>query len=170
MRQGDNVHMVTVWARPASPEYGSRVIEFGARGNAVRLLAVHYSSDFFQANSSAYLSCALSEDPRHEVTPPSTQELFHENAKALYGKYNWIHAQVIDAGAGEAYGVTGMLQTAVIPLYGIIRPRRQIFVYYWLHSTGPQTRLIAEVYYEPVSLDRTTLDTLDRKYGKYRRT
>lgn len=161
-----NVQVATVEERYFSPVYAGLPISFGAVGQAVKLHAVHYSFDFFVASASLYVTCALSTNPQHELNPPGDQDLFYQD-EALYGFASLLYGQSRD---GINWGLSASIPaTIVIPLYGIIRPRRQVLVFYFLHS-GQYIRIRTEVYYEPITLDRVSLDALDRKYGKYRRT
>lgn len=137
-----------------SPNFGSAPIEMGAKGFAVELFAAHY---FVENAVGAFNShFALSSNPEHELTPPPTTNDFLSDP-AIYGHSGSEIASTF---------LTSM--TRIIPLYGIIRPRRQILVWVW--DTATATNFIrAEIYYRLIELGKTELDTLNLKYGKYRR-
>lgn len=165
MRHGDNVQVAIKEFRSEAVTYNSMIIEFGALGQAVKLKAVHWHIDFATSTTNNYLAMALSSNPRHDLNPPGDQDLFFED-ESLYGFGSFVYNQ---AAAGSDYARMVTFYSIIIPLYGLIRPRRQRIVWYHLAS-GIQIRLRAEIYYEAIELDRVTLETLDRKYGKYRRT
>jgi len=158
------IEVATLYERPTSPVFGSIPLVMGAEGQAVAIEAVHYSIDFMDEAFNAYLAIALSSNPAHELIPPATIDDMHSN-KALYGFSSMFRPfDLVSQGASST-----LVNSRIIPLYGVIRPRRQILVYYWLHQSH-QTRIRVEVFYQVVSLTINELDTLDRKYGKYRRT
>ncbi|KKL81201.1 hypothetical protein LCGC14_1997140 [marine sediment metagenome] len=137
--------------------------EAGARGEAVRLLAVHYSYQPFPANGSYLIFAGLSSNPETSTAPPASFLAFLAD-KAIYGASAYSINEVV--GAAGVWQVR--TSTQVIPLYGIIRPRRQLVV---VHMTiGGIFEIKAEIYYQPVALGKTDLDALNLKYGKYRRT
>ena len=168
MPQGDNVQVAIVERRPIATNYGSAVVAMGGLGQAVRIYAVHYHLDYFKTEETFYFAAALSSNPLHEITPPDDQDLFYED-EALYGFVSYVHSPYVAVGAGEAYGLSDHYKSQIIPLYGIIRPRRQVLCWYHLASSA-QSRIRAEIYYEPITLGKNDLETLDRKFGKYRRT
>ena len=138
--------------------------EVGSRGEAVKIIAIHYSvGRFFGAGTlTNRLKVALSTNPEHALSPPATEGEFM-NDKALYGAISVGTEKFIGAPGVEEVGWV----TSVIPLHGIIRPRRQIIVGFWISQLAANFR--AEVYYIPVQMNKTELDALNLKYGKYRR-
>ena len=165
MQVGDKIEVACVYSRITSPAYSSMPFELGGRGNAVKLYGISYHIDYFVVASTCYLYFALSSNPTHELTPPGNEDIFWAD-QALYG----FAAKSMSSQFGAAdYGAAAVLQSQYVPLYGIIRPRRIIFVAITLHLNY-SIRTRAELYYEPVELGGIELDTLNRKYGRYRRT
>lgn len=165
MQADADIEVAIAAARFTSPDYTSMVFNLGGRGNAVKLHGIHYTIDYFVVGSPCYLAFALSSNPAHELTPPPTQGDVWEDP-ALYGLGSFLYSS--DFG-GTDFGAAVAFRNIVIPLYGLIRPRRIIMVCQILHSNY-DIRVRGELYYEPITLDTISLDTLDRKYGKYRRT
>lgn len=164
MPHEDSVQVVKFARNITSPIFGSAVIEIGAKGNAASLLGIHTSVSGLFVTDSLQLFFALSSNPAHELTPPATAAAFF-NDPALYGS-NAI-TSVLTA-AGTTGRARALLVTLITPLYGLIRPRRQIIVFMFIHATNTLA-IRAEIFYRPIQLNRTDLDTLDLKYGKYRR-
>ncbi len=141
---------------------GAFAVEIGAKGEAAKLLAIHYSLQRVFPETGQRYQMALSSNPNHLLTQPPT-EIAMLTDKALYAFWAFTHEEIVGAA-----GVWQAIQnTQVIPLYGLIRPRRQIFVFRSFAETTTNLRI--EIYYTPISLGKTELDTLDLKYGKYRR-
>ena len=153
MPQEGNIQVVTFSKELTSPDFRSAAIEVGARGEAVELLGVHYFLETIL--TAGTFNVGLSSNPEHVLNPPATTDLFLFDP-AIYGKSGWQKLNVNES------------ETRVIPLYGLIRPRRQIIVWAW-ESASIVAILTIEVYYRPVQLSKTDLDTLNLKYGKYRR-
>lgn len=141
---------------------GSMPVEMGARGEAVELLGIHTSITQVFDISGFYLATALSSNPAWYPTPPivTTQGLLED--KSVYG-VGVILGQTITTVGAKAFTLP------IIPLYGIVRPRRQILVWSFQLSGGPVTFRV-EIYYRPVKLGKEDLDSLNLKYGKYRRS
>lgn len=138
----------------------------GGRGNLIRIWACHWSIEVTIARSQAigFIGCALSSNPEHEFDPP----LGFVGAlgdKALYGRAIWNYAH---NGEGDT---TSFFQTQVIPVYGLVRPRRQIMTAIQLWGELELVNSIGlEVYYTPMSAPSTEREEVNRKYGKYRRS
>ncbi|KKL76935.1 hypothetical protein LCGC14_2039890 [marine sediment metagenome] len=136
--------------------------QIGARGEAVELLGVHYFYTGGPMNVDHSLLLGISSNPGHLTNPPSTLVGFLAD-KAIYGENIRDYRQLITVEGGRV----SQIQTVIIPLYGLVRPRRQILVS--LATTPSVQEVRAEVYYRPVTLSKIELDSLDLKYGKYRR-
>lgn len=158
----DNVQVVSRAIVTEATDNNSLVIDVGARGQAVELLAIHYNFRQFNANETQYLLIALSSNPEHELVIPATAALFLSDASS-YGFLALNHLETV--GAAGVWQV--LLPVIVVPLYGLVRPRRQILM--WRFAGDSSLSLRADIYYRPVSLNKTELDSLNLKYGKYRR-
>jgi len=145
---------------------GSLPIEMGGgEGNLVRIEACHWNFELFHTlpDLQAFFGAALSSNPEHELTPLANFEDFQQN-KALYGRtlIVWEHAGIGDS--------TVWLPQQIIPVYGLIRPRRQIIVWSMVFPSDGVYGLGLEVYYRAFSAPRTEREEVNRKYGKYRRS
>ena len=161
----NEVEVLTAWAVEPSPGGGAVPLEFGAHGNAIKLLAVHYTLQNIFSGMPGQISVAISSNPAHDPNPLLGVDYLNEQ-KSLYGFFRRDWELII---AGEAYGFMSMYSTEIVPLYGLIRPRRQLLV--WLFQNLTATiNIRADIYYEPVILGKIQLDTLNRRFGKYRRT
>ena len=140
-------------------------VEMGAVGDAVELIAIHYNVLALTHSSNLNLLMGLSSNPEHLLAPPADRVMFTVDP-ALYGTIinGWMRELV-----GESYGVGREYNPVIIPLHGLVRPRRQIFVvsYYALVFS---VFYRAEIYYRPKSVGKDELDSINRKYGLYRRT
>lgn len=166
MHPEDDIEVaVSYWRTGASPTYESKPIEMGARGEVVSILGVHYSLDYLVSGVLGYRYIALSSNPGHELTPPSTQDLFFGD-KAFYAFASFINVFKV---TGDHYGLNDHFFSIFVPLYGMVRPRRQIICIGNLVG-NEQFRLRTEVYYRPVHLGQPDLVTINRKFGKYRRS
>jgi len=141
-------------------------IEVGGRGKVVRLWAAHYH--FWAptaANALLRIADALSENPDH-VGENTVTDGEMRTLTCLYGRSSFVQ---------QATGATYSKDwhTQIVPLYGIIRPRRQVWVMTCYFGT-PATSLLhrtLELYYSiPEELPRPIIDTINRARGKYRRT
>jgi len=157
------VQVATIAHRTGVPDtYEGAPIEMGAIGEVVELLAVHYSLDVIGYPTNWRLGLGLSSNPEHLLNPPGSYEEFLVH-NSIYGKmvlvWNW-------QGTGVVWRE---FFTQIIPLYGIIRPRRQVFT---IAYEGVTSLLwcVAEIYYRPVDVDKVTKDLVNRKFGKYRRS
>ena len=164
MPQEGRVQVADVSRRFAfSGEVGARIMEIGARGEAVRLLAIHTSVLIMEAVNNTRVGTALSSNPEHLATPPPTIDLILQS-KAIYGfsLFNHQRALVTSGGNDQSW------VTLVIPLYGLVRPRRQVLLFGQTAGTAGNIVRV-EVYYQPLELAKVELDALNLKYGKYRR-
>ena len=141
-------------------DFGGAPIEMGARGEAVELWGLHLIIGEMAVIISQSLMVALSSNPRHELTPPGSEDAFVIDP-ALYGMA--MSRKTSHTNVGEIY-----VPQNFVPLYGIVRPRRQILVWSFIRPAANVVFRV-EIYYRPVSLNKADLDTLNLKYGKYRR-
>ncbi|KKL72562.1 hypothetical protein LCGC14_2083690 [marine sediment metagenome] len=140
-----------------------KAFEMGARGQAVKLLAVHHSWGRVRAEAVLRSIIGISSNPEHATAVPPNENAFL-GEKSIYGLVAFGYDVVV--GAPAVQQVTWV--SAVIPLYGLIRPRRQLMVGRYGGNFELTWRM--EVYYVPLDMEKTELDTLNLKYGKYRRT
>jgi hypothetical protein len=147
---------------PSGNTVDSAVVEMGGgEGNLVELLAVHWHVESVQGGAAVLLVAGLSSNPEHELSPPAD---FIESMQdpAVYGRASWT-GQLHTSGFDSQNGV-------VIPLYGLIRPRRQIMVFININDTT-LTQFTGEVYYEPFTEpNRVDRERVNREFGKYRRS
>lgn len=167
MPPDDNVQVGVFFTRLRAVEATGTVVELGGgEGNLVEILACHWNIENSPQEDSfaAFLGAALSSNPEHELLPPTQFDDFQQN-RALYARQIWVYAH---AGIGDT---TSFFNTRVIPVYGLIRPRRQIMVVLNLwRPLETFTAIGLEVYYRPVSAPSTEREEVNRKYGKYRRS
>jgi len=149
----------------APPTAGATPIEMGGRGDVVELIAVHYSMNIVNTPVLLQYALALSSDPEHELAPPATIEAILVDT-SVYAVLAQIKALTTSA---TGYATTMEFNTRIIPLHGIVRPRRQIFIMTYEGTVQPILAR-AELYYRPISVDKVTQDVINRRYGKYRRT
>jgi len=140
------------------------VIELGGRGGVVQLWATHHYVGTWQGgNGNAFLFSGLSSNPDDvgEDAALGLDELFAN--KAIYGSAAWTSNNNAAAGGWSSFS-----WTKVIPLYGIIRPRRQVWI---LHEVGQSLthRVGLEIYYSEIDASKTQEAQVNYKYGKYRR-
>jgi len=140
-------------------------IEMGGQGKLVELLGVHYLVNYPGSPTGPFILClGLSSNPNHLLTPPAHRAAFLEDV-SIYGAHIHCMAPVT---AGENYATSHVIDTKIIPLYGIIRPRRQVFVV--RGDTGTAILIRIEVYYRPIAVKGVLRNVIDRKFGKYRRS
>lgn len=157
-----------VYIRSEQGTYTSIPVEFPVGiSEVVSLIAIHWHIEQVVGGGGAtgLLMAALSENPEHELTPPVGVAEFQGNAN-LYGMATWLSISGVN-GSDWAFGLSGT--TLIIPLYGILRPKRQVAVFANVWQTG-FTGIRGEVYYVPVQPSRDVVDAISRRYGKYRRT
>jgi len=152
---------------PAATAYRSIPIEMGGgEGNLVRLWAIHYNLELIKAIVPAtyFIGIALSSNPEHENNPIDDFAIWQSD-KALYGRHLWI---ADNTGTGN---FAFWRKEAIIPLYGLVRPRRQIMsILMFQYSAELLCGVGAEVYYQPTGAVADEREIVNRKYGKYKRS
>lgn len=165
MGNQDLIKKKIIYARTAATSYTSLPVEFPLGiGEAVSLIAIHWHIESVaDAGGSALLMAALSENPNHEANPPGGVAEFQGDL-SLYGMASFAEwaGGVAHGGRMAIYGVQ------VIPLYGILRPKRQIAVF--ANIWGAITGIRGEIYYEEARPGTDVVDAINRRYGKYRRS
>lgn len=133
----------------------------GGEGNLVELLAVHWHIESVQATAAVLITAGLSSNPEHLATPPADFVAAMQD-KAIYGRGVWTGA-FVTSGFDSQNGV-------VVPLYGLVRPRRQVGIVTIINAAAA-TQVTGEVYYNPFTETNTVeRDRVNREYGKYRRS
>ena len=168
MRQeGETQVLVAEMHAEASNPSISVPIEAGARGELIAINSVSYTPPDPDAVEHSMIMSALSTNPEHEAKPPASIKEFMES-KALYAK-NVLY--VMGKAAGESYGWQIDIRTDVIELYGLLRPRRQIWVIYAVFMHGFEISWYGlELNYRPVKVDDITLSEYNQRYGLYKRS
>ena len=149
----------------AGPAFREGVsIEVGGRGKVVQLWAAHYHiTNFDTALVFAQWSTGISENPEHALDPPLSSSAM-ARSRAVYGRMTWNGGWAGNAGTWD-------VKPWVIPLYGIIRPRRQIWVNVGVMGEVNDFKPVLELYYTPIdTLPRQVLNSINRSRGKYRRS
>lgn len=167
----DIIKKKVVYSRTTQTTYSSVVVEFPiGLGEAVSLLAVHWHLESAKNQTGdALFIAALSENPEHELDPPAGVAELQGNL-SLYGMATWAHhIAIVTAGADYGYAWEDSVHTLIIPLYGILRPKRQIAVFANVWHTG-LTGIRGEIYYMAMSTPTDIVNAMNRRYGKYRRT
>jgi len=131
---------------------------------AIKLHGVEYNMSAWDRNL-VDVNCifCLSSNPEHLVGPPSMIEIF--DSEATYAIYKWDGRAAV---AGTDNGYARMFNTGIIPLYGLIVPRRQIVCLD--NNMGSTIKMRANIYYSIVQKKSDIIETLNRQRGKYRRT
>lgn len=164
----------------AISEEGSLPVELGGgEGNLVRIWACHWAIDFINLESDhgagidRLIGLGLSSNPEHELTPLVDFQDF-QRSQAVYARAQWVfnhrHSSLqngINWADNEDISVRTVPQ--LVPLYGLVRPRRQIMVWTLINGTA-RTGMRLEIYYTPFGATRTEREEVNRKYGKYRRS
>lgn len=168
MRHEDDVRLLVAVARAVNDGVQVSVpVQFGVgrKDRAIRLLQViyHISTRPIGVNANLEWSAGISENPEHELAPPTLAEMIR--SKAIYGFHrNFFRtSQFTGVGAVEL-----TLKDEFIDLKGLVRPFRQLVVFANEMDTTVDFR--AEIYYSPVSLASDELEALNRQKGAYRRT
>ena len=145
----------------------SEPMEFGARGEVVSLLAVNYQIYYTQNAALWFYGLALCSNPELYPMPLTFGLPEFLSDKALYGRVTELYRTVPVVGQLDAY----QIKSAYIPLHGIVRPRRQIFIFnqVGLYTSATNARASCEVYYRSLRLPKAEKDAINLKYGKYRR-
>lgn len=141
-------------------------IELGGRGRLVRIWSVNYYVEQISDDPtelSMWLN-AMSSNPEHQGDlVRASAEFFMD--RALYAT-SVMFNRINKAATG---GASRMMWTQQIRVYGLIRPRRQIWV---LWTLGMATWFMygIEIYYSEIPMPQQDVITANRKYGKYRRS
>lgn len=162
----DLIKKKVVYLRSTSAAYDSIPVEFPVGlSDAVSLIAIHWHIEsLLHTASSVLVMCALSENPEHEIAAPIGVAEFQGNSD-LYGMATWVgsfHSSV------DGNSVARALGTIVVPLYGMLRPKRQVAVF--ANISGMLIGMRGEIYYEEETPSHQVVDAISRRYGKYRRT
>jgi len=163
----DIVKKKIIYARPTQTSYTSQRVEFPIGiGDAVFLYAIHWHLErCFNGSAEGLFIAALSENPEHELVPPVGVAEFQGNP-SLYGMATWVQMTWL---AGAAYSSIANTNHLIVPLYGILRPKRQVAVFANVWSSG-LTGIRGEVYYQEAKPASEVVDAINRRYGKYRRS
>ncbi|MBA7582409.1 hypothetical protein ES708_24337 [subsurface metagenome] len=140
-------------------------IETGARGELIAINSVIYTPPDISTATHMIIMLALSTNPEHEARPPASIREFRES-KALYAKTVFINQAVL---LGEDYSLGWQAEAKVIELYGLLRPRRQIWVVYAVNMVPFEKWFGLELNYRPVKVDDVTLSEYNQRYGLYKR-
>jgi hypothetical protein len=137
----------------------------GGDGNLVRIVAVHYFIENLavDANADLLIQQGLSSNPEHNDVGAGAFDVFPQD-KAIYAKSAIIsnHDGVLDS--------TATRWADRVPCYGLVRPRRQIWVWSILNGEAA-TGIWIEVWYEPFEeTNKVQRDRVNREFGKYRRS
>ena len=141
-------------------------IEAGARGELIAINSVIYTPPDISTTVHMTVLTALSTNPEHEANPPASIEEFM-TSKALYAKKAWVNEGSVAPDGGSA--MAWSIETKAIELYGLLRPRRQIWVVYAVSMIPVKKWFGLELNYKPVRVDDATLSEYNTKYGLYRR-
>ncbi|MBA7551757.1 hypothetical protein ES705_44305 [subsurface metagenome] len=154
-------HMHTEESNPSI----SVPIQAGAHGELIAINSVRYTPPDLGTEIHAFILTALSTKPEHEASPPASIQEFMEN-KALYAKHVFISQGNM---LGDTYAYQLSMETASVELYGLLRPRRQIWVAYAVKMKGFDIWFGLEINYKPVKVDDVTLSEYNKRYGLYKR-
>lgn len=153
---------------PGAQQFQTVSIEMGGRGQVVELWGVNYIVHDVLADAPLLqgFACSLSSNPEYlRGGGPAAGYNFAEwgDDPSVYARWSWWFRRPAAASHYDEELVT----PTPLPMYGIVRPRRQVF----LCGENGATKLKAtvEVYYRPIHLAQADQDAVDRKYGKYRR-
>lgn len=164
----DLIKRKMIYARPNSATYTSYLLEFpiGLK-EVVSLIAIHWSIEAINwyGASSLVIGC-LSENPNHELTPPLGVAEFMSDP-ALYGLCSW--AGTLTQAGTEGRSLMIVPATQIIPLYGMLRPKRQVALIAQISGVA-LLGMRAEIYYEEARPPTDVVDSINRRYGKYRRS
>ena len=138
-------------------------IEAGARGELIAINSVRYSPPDIGTFAAIHwvIMNALSTNPEHEENPPASIAEFMES-KALYARSVQLHLSAADL-------PDHTIEVIHVPMYGLLRPRRQIWVIYAVGISSAEVWYGLEVNYRPVKVDDTTLSEYNHRYGLYKR-
>lgn len=168
MKSLDLIKKKVIYARTSQATYTSVAVEFpiGIK-EAVSLIAVHWTIErpLGAVQGEHLFLAALSENPEHELTPPVGVAEMQGNL-SLYGMASWLG---VSSAVGDGRTQDTSIGTIIVPLYGILRPKRQIAVFGNVASTGV-TGIRGEIYYTEERPPLEVVNAISRRSGKYRRT
>lgn len=167
MNDLDDIKKKVIYSRTSQSTYTSLPVEFPIGvGQVVSLIAVHWHIETLKdTGGAAIFVAALSENPEHEAAPPGGVAELHGN-QSLYGMATFV-CIVQQNAINHAYGL--YCGTQVIPLYGLLRPKRQVAVFANVWAAGV-TGIRGDIYYKEAQPSVALVDAINRRYGKYRRT
>ncbi|MBA7556853.1 hypothetical protein ES705_49576 [subsurface metagenome] len=154
------VLVAEIHTEETNPSIGIPILA-GARGELMAINSVRYTPPDLGDDAHWIMMFAMSTNPEHEENPPASIKEFMES-KALYAKHVIISKSV------ESVLLTSV-DTKHIELYGLLRPRRQIWVLYAVNMTGAKVWFGLEINYRPVRVDDVTLSEYNQRYGLYKR-
>ena len=163
----DLIKKKIIYSRTPATSYTSLPVEFPIGiHQVVSLLAIHWQLESMKNNATSGLFvAALSENPEHELNPPIGVAELQGNL-SLYGMATWM--QIAGQG-GSDWGWATSSHTLIIPLYGILRPKRQVAVFASIWHTGV-TGVRGEIYYEEETPPSNIVEAINRRSGKFRRS
>ena len=138
----------------------------GARGELMAINSVRYTPPDLGTEIHPFIVTALSTNPEHEANPPASIGEFM-TSKALYAKHVFLAQGNV---LGDSYAYQVYMETASVELYGLLRPRRQIWVLYAVKMKGFDIWFGLELNYKPVKVEDITLMEYNKRYGLYKRT
>lgn len=160
------VEVLNVFPRiETSPSEAAIPVEMGAQGNVVELIAIHYSLPDVSIIDNFRCMMVLSSNPNHLLNPPAGRFL-NSSTPGLYGA-GYLVGNFMSNGIN--YAVSEVIKTLIIPLYGLMRPRRQVLIVSMTCVHAPMTCHV-EIYYRPVSLSNELENSINRKFGKFKRS
>lgn len=163
----NDIKRILLYNRTAQSTYTAQVVEFpiGSKA-AVALIAIHWSLEqACNATASHLFMLALSENPDHLLNPPVGVAETMGNP-ALYGMATFS-AYAEANGSGYAWEHEAITQ--IVPLYGMLRPKRQVVIFANIWGAG-LCGVRGEIFYKEVMPPMEVINAMNRRYGKYRRS
>ncbi|MBA7538672.1 hypothetical protein ES705_30953 [subsurface metagenome] len=162
MRQEGETQVLVaeIHTEETNPSIGIPILA-GARGELMAINSVRYTPPDLADDFHWIMMFAISTNPEHEDTPPASIREFMES-KALYAKHVIISRSVETI-------LRSRVDTRHVELYGLLRPRRQIWIVYAVNMTGANKWFGLELNYIPVKVDDVTLSEYNNRYGLYKR-
>lgn len=162
----DLIKKKVIFLRTRMSTYASIAVEFPIGiGQVVSLIAIHWHLEQVKSSTGAgLLMAALSENPEHLANPPIGVAEFQGDPD-MYGMATWASFSLVN---GSDWARDSVTHSLIVPLYGMLRPKRQIAVFanVWVDYTGVR----GEIYYEEETPSSEVVNAISRRYGKYRRT
>lgn len=173
------MHVAHIWMTNTgvSDVADIKPFEVGARGQAVQLWAVHYHVYNSLADVAlTWLGIALCENPDIADKYPGGPAAFRtgfgsvlfQRTASLYGRATW-HMRRGTTGLGDTGSYNRDVNSVIVPLYGIVRPRRQVLLACGIGYTA-KIDVGAEIYYTAVGGVPDLISAVDLARGKYRRS